>query len=370
VKHEALEDDCVECHDPHGGSTKAMLIDAKNENLAPLCFNCHEEDIVAEEYKHGPAALGACNECHDPHASNRKRLLLSGGADLCAGCHEELAETIDAAEHVHDPADDDCTDCHDPHSGPHPFMLPAAKRALCNECHEEIVAKAEQSDFQHAPTTTEEECVGCHSPHASNAAPLLRKPQRELCLGCHDEPMKTERGWLKDMSSWLAEHEVWHKPVTEDDCSGCHRPHGSANFRLLKKPFPESFYTSFDKANYGLCFSCHEEALVTIRSTQSVTNFRDGQRNLHFLHVNRKKRGRSCRACHEVHASNHALHVRERVPFGRWMMPINFDKSAEGGSCAPGCHAPESYSRELQAEPNTALESKGSAAGEPAGSGG
>jgi len=43
--------------------------------------------------------------------------------------------------------------------------------------------------------------------------------------------------------------------------------------------------------------------VVTEPETRTLTNFRDGARNLHFLHVNKAVRGRTCRACHEVHAS-------------------------------------------------------------------
>jgi predicted CXXCH cytochrome family protein len=349
--HEAAEDDCIDCHDPHGSQVPALLIDVEDEDLSPLCFTCHDEDITAQEYKHGPAALGACNMCHDPHVSNNKRLLLSRGAALCAECHEELTNIMEEAEYVHDPAEDDCTDCHDPHSGPFPKMLPAERRALCNECHDDIVEIAEQSPVSHSPTTTQQECLGCHDPHTASSAPMLRKPQRELCLGCHDRELETGNDTLLDMAGWLDKHQVWHKPVSEDDCSGCHKPHGSKNFRLLKKPFPETFYTSFEIKNFGLCFSCHEETMVTKESTRSLTNFRDGSRNLHFLHVNRAKRGRSCRACHEVHASDRPLHIRERVPYGRWLMPLNYEKSDAGGSCWPGCHERAIYNREAPDAP-------------------
>jgi predicted CXXCH cytochrome family protein len=343
--HEAAEDDCLDCHDPHGSKAAALLVDVKGEDLSPLCFTCHEEDIVAEKYKHGPAALGACNMCHDPHVSNNRLLLLDRGADLCTGCHEELAQIMAEAEYLHDPAEDDCTDCHDPHSGPAPNMLPAEKRALCDECHDDIVEIAEGSPVPHSPTTTERECLGCHDPHASNDAPMLRKPQRDLCLSCHDRPIKSGDDTLINMAAWLDKHEVWHEPINRDNCTGCHRPHGGKHFRLLKKPFPANFYAPFKIEDYGLCFSCHEKTLVTSKSTRSLTNFRNGDQNLHFLHVNRSKRGRSCRACHELHASHEPLHIRERVVYGRWLMPINFQKTGTGGSCSPGCHELETYNR-------------------------
>jgi hypothetical protein len=66
------------------------------------------------------------------------------------------------------------------------------------------------------------------------------------------------------------------------------------------------------------------------------------------VHVNRDKKGRTCRACHETHASSKAKHIRESVPFGSggWMLPIKFEKLESGGSCSPGCHTPYSYDRD------------------------
>jgi predicted CXXCH cytochrome family protein len=346
--HEAAEDGCSDCHDPHGAPVPMLLMDVKEDDLSLLCFTCHEEDITAQEFKHGPAAGGACNMCHDPHVSNNSSLLLARGADLCVDCHEELAEKMAEAEFIHDPAEDDCIDCHNPHSGPSPKMLPAEKRAVCDECHDDIVATAEESPVPHPPTTTEEECLGCHDPHASNNAPMLKKPQRDLCLSCHDRRLEGENGTLIDMASWLEKHEMWHEPIEKDECSGCHRPHGGKHYRLLKKPFPKTFYAPFDVKEYGLCFSCHKKTLVTTKITRSLTNFRNGNRNLHFLHVNRAKRGRTCRACHELHASNNPVHIRESVPYGRWLMPLNYQQTKTGGSCSPGCHENEGYNRDAK----------------------
>jgi hypothetical protein len=66
---------------------------------------------------------------------------------------------------------------------------------------------------------------------------------------------------------------------------------------------------------------------------------------MHFLHVNKEK-GRSCKACHEVHAGNQDKHVRKEVPFGgSWKLPVNFTKTPNGGSCVVGCHKPKAYDR-------------------------
>jgi hypothetical protein len=63
------------------------------------------------------------------------------------------------------------------------------------------------------------------------------------------------------------------------------------------------------------------------------------------VHVNKADRGRTCRACHEVHASKQAHHIRDSVPYGAkgWALKINYTKTPTGGSCAKTCHDTKSY---------------------------
>lgn len=197
--------------------------------------------------------------------------------------------------------------------------------------------------MRHAAAEAEDGCLSCHSPHGSENGSLLVSPQRNLCLSCHDKEVQSAQGTLQNMEALLEKYTNWHGPLKTGNCSGCHQPHGGENFRLLKKPFPKKFYSAFDTANYELCFSCHESALVQEERTTTLTKFRDGDHNLHFLHVNKEKRGRTCRACHEVHASSNPMHIRDTVPYGKWDLPIQFNKTATGGSCLPGCHEREEY---------------------------
>jgi predicted CXXCH cytochrome family protein len=155
--------------------------------------------------------------------------------------------------------------------------------------------------------------------------------------------MDTANGKLGDIATLLKNNKDWHGPVRDDGCSGCHAAHGGKNFRLLAEAYPPKFYAPFNPDNYTLCFTCHEASLVTEQNTRTLTEFRDGDRNLHYLHVNKADRGRTCRACHDVHASPNPRHIRDSVPYGQWDMPVNFQKSETGGSCAPGCHAKAAY---------------------------
>jgi predicted CXXCH cytochrome family protein len=344
VVHEAAEEGgCVDCHDPHGSDVEKILLSEQEE----LCFDCHDqEEVVPEEWVHGPVDSGECTGCHDPHSSRHRKLLRAVGMDLCAECHEEVVESVRTAKFVHDPVEDGCTDCHDPHSGPFEKMLPAEGSGLCNECHDDIVEEAQAAPVDHEPVLTKDECSTCHSPHASNTKGNLKEPQVDLCLGCHGEPIETEDRTLADLKTWLERNPEWHEPIRKDGCSECHQPHGSENYRLLADLFPARFYSPFALDNYGLCFTCHDPPLVTHEKTRTMTNFRDGDRNLHFLHVNKEQKGRTCRACHDMHAATNGHLLRDRVRFGKWNMPIKFRAMENGGSCAPGCHATKTYDRD------------------------
>ena len=345
--HDPAEEDCLECHDPHGGATRALLEDVSAENQRGLCFTCHEKSEVFEgSYEHDPAAAGTCTACHDPHASKHESLLRARSTDLCAECHEELLELIDSAEYVHDPAEDECLECHGPHSGAHPGLLSVPGRKLCAECHEDVVEDAEEARVKHAAITTEAECTNCHSPHAAEFEPNLKKSVRETCLGCHDQRIPSERGMLADIKETLESNPVWHEPVREQDCTSCHPPHGSKHAHLLSKPFPDGFYSAFSVKAYAHCFSCHEPTLATEQTTRSLTGFRDGDRNLHYVHVNEDRRGRTCSACHDPHAARTTALILETTRYGAWMMPIEYEALENGGSCAPGCHEKLAYDRD------------------------
>jgi len=196
----------------------------------------------------------------------------------------------------------------------------------------------------HEPVTTGKNCANCHNPHGSDVPRILADTEIHLCLGCHDEPMDTPNGPIVDMKSWIDTNPEHHGPIRDGNCTGCHQPHGSENFRILQHTFPRRFYAPFSLDTYALCFECHEETLVLDARTTTLTGFRNGDVNLHYLHVNQQK-GRTCRACHEIHAGTRPKRIKDFVPFGSWMYPVNFEKSETGGRCTPGCHVERAYDR-------------------------
>jgi predicted CXXCH cytochrome family protein len=168
----------------------------------------------------------------------------------------------------------------------------------------------------------------------------------KTCLSCHDKPLVAADGHtIPNMKPVIAGSRFLHGPIRSGDCSGCHDPHGARFPNLLDAAFPKTFYARFDLGRYQLCFNCHDSAMVLQPRTTSLTNFRDGDVNLHYVHVNRDDKGRSCKTCHAVHGSNLPNHMASQVPFegSSWAMPIEFEKRPEGGACSPGCHVPRTY---------------------------
>ena len=265
-------------------------------------------------------------------------------------CHAEIQTAATPGTHIHAAMDQGCTKCHDPHGSAFRYQLRSQAPDLCMTCHKEKFDPIMQGPkVVHAAINEPGGCTTCHEPHSSGLPSLQRDSQPQVCLSCHDEHLKTASGAaspLTNMSDLLAQNPDHHGPIRQGACTTCHNPHAGERFRLLLEDYPAVFYAPFKPENFALCFKCHIPDLVVSPSGQGLTNFRNGDKNLHFLHVNQAK-GRTCRACHEVHASKRPFHIREAVPFGTsgWELEINYQQSGEGGSCAPACHKPRDYSR-------------------------
>lgn len=333
--------DCISCHDPHGSPNKAML----KEVMPKLCFSCHPESMVQQKVMHPPVAAGDCSSCHDNHQSDYpKRLILEGNA-LCFMCHPDKEDGIKTKKTVHPPVKQSCTLCHNPHGSPNKAMLLDAVPVICSTCHPNEAGLAKKAISKHGPMNDAKACMNCHNPHFSDQPRLLPASQMDLCLGCHNKELTAGQGPIMDMKSLLEANKDRHGPVKTGDCVACHNPHGSDYWRILVKYYPADFYAAFSEGKYALCFNCHDTAAFLDLKTKK-TNFRDGSRNLHFIHVNKNEKGRTCRSCHEVHASAGApVHIKDTLEFGGWKMPVNFTKKQNGGTCAPGCHGEKQYER-------------------------
>lgn len=337
--------DCLSCHDPHGSQDVAML---RGQKYADSCKACHTDVTGAHDRIHGPVSAGACGACHEPHASTNARLLVAEGRDLCLKCHVSVGLEIDSRSVVHQPARGDCLVCHEPHASDNSAILSIEPAALCTTCHEDIARTMSTASNQHAAVTTQRMCLNCHSPHASDHAGLLKQDAMTLCFECHNQTISLKDGGkLMNMKELIEKGKSLHGAIAQTRCIVCHEIHGGGHRRLLTNEYPSDIYLPFKESSYALCFSCHDKQMVMLDKTTATTQFRNGDRNLHFVHVNDDKKGRSCRVCHDAHAANRDRHIRDEVPYGPggWRLPIKFESLPDGGKCGAGCHAPFEYNR-------------------------
>jgi len=355
------------------------------------CTNatCHA-DLAKKKYVHGPVGDNDCKECHTWKDNLHKFTPTRKGTALCTSCHDELIVKKDAPKPkeepkakddakpkepakpkkgltLHEPIAEDCVTCHDPHSSNVKGILTMPLLELCDTCHDKTVAQAKGKDkaiiSRHAIATEGAACMSCHAPHVSKVPYLLTAKPKALCLSCHDKPQKHGARLLASTKEELGLKHV-HGPAKDEDCTACHTPHGSAQVALLARAYPAKFYAPYDAKAYGLCFSCHEADLAAKSETSDATEFRNGTRNMHFLHVNKPVKGRVCRACHANHASDQPAIIRPSVPFGTggWAIAIRYTRTATGGVCQSGCHGPKAYDRktpvDYTAPPPTAPEPK------------
>jgi len=335
--------ECISCHNPHGAKDKRFL---KPGSLSEQCLECHTETVQGK-HLHTSAANGDCLDCHLPHGGDHDHLLTASGDTLCLTCHEEVRERLEKAFLVHEPVTTgNCIDCHDAHASDMPNQLMMPPIDLCISCHEELALEAMDSTYQHSAVFENDACMHCHLPHAATHVSLLKDDPVATCLECHAEPIElSDDRTIASVSELSIDGMHAHGPLAEQRCSGCHQSHGAEHPKLLVANYTSNFYESFSLEHYALCFECHEQDLVLHESTGEHTGFRNGEKNLHYTHVNIDKNGHACRSCHSTHVSESPKQIAKTVPYGQWQLPLNFKPTATGGSCNSGCHRVATYDR-------------------------
>ena len=323
---------------------------------------CHP-GFAKKKHVHGPVSVGECDSCHVWKNNKHSFTLAEKSPKLCVGCHDDMdfpkkgekkepakkeAGAKPAKLFVHEPVAEDCLTCHDAHASDYKAHLISSVVELCGTCHDEELdkAKSKTAVSRHTAVFEGKACLSCHKPHSSKFAKLLPAAPMDTCLKCHDKPLEAGGRTIANLKEEITTHKVVHAPVQDKECLPCHTPHGSKLPSLLTATYPETFYAPFGVKAYALCFSCHDDALATKEQTKD-TEFRNGERNLHYVHVHKDPKGRTCRDCHAAHASDQPFQLHASVPFGRigWKLPIGYAKTASGGTCNPGCHAPKTYDR-------------------------
>jgi DmsE family decaheme c-type cytochrome len=266
---------------------------------ADTCLVCHSEGaefpaLPIFQTRHArasdprtPFAGLQCEACHGPGAAHAARVprgqerppMLEFGSReetaveaqnaVCEGCHADQAHNWRGSTHEAEGLP--CAACHRIHLPHDPVTVKAEQASVCYACHGRVRADAYKA-YAHPLRDAQLICTDCHDPHDSLAdAQLVRATLNDTCYACHAE----KRGPF-----------LWeHAPVAED-CSLCHRVHGSNHPALLAKRPPL------------LCQQCHSQAgHPSVAYTPN--GLPQGTPNAFLL-------AGGCTNCHsQVHGSNH-----------------------------------------------------------------
>jgi DmsE family decaheme c-type cytochrome len=266
-------DSCISCHS--AGQPKpavAIFFTAHASGTDPgapfaglQCETCHgagQEHVSGQQ--RGLSVLPAIT------FGSRSETPVATQNGICLGCHETKGRLAWYGSR-HQVENISCASCHQVHRSRDRVFDSLEQQKVCFECHPKRRSDTLKTS-SHPLRLGNMSCSDCHDPHNGDNDFLLQElTVNETCYTCHTE----KQGPF-----------LWEHAPVADNCSFCHRPHGSNHAPLLKKRAPL------------LCQQCHSpegHPSVAYTSEQMVNNF-----------SNRFMLGRACLNCHsQVHGSNH-----------------------------------------------------------------
>ncbi len=188
---------CETCHGPsedharaqrHGSEVKPPHVfgthsptPAAEQNR--VCIGCHEtRGRLGWFGSRHEAAQVSCASCHQIHRERDRVFDSLAQQQACFACHpKRRADTFKASSHPLRFGEMSCSSCHDPHNGSNDFLLQAS--TINETCYTCHAEKRGPFLWEHAPAS--ENCTLCHRPHGSNHPALLVKRPPLLCQQCH-----------------------------------------------------------------------------------------------------------------------------------------------------------------------------------------
>jgi DmsE family decaheme c-type cytochrome len=185
---------CIACHgsgtahvSEQGGTTKDLVTFSKKETAqqkSAACLKCHEGSRHLTFWDSGKHKQNdvSCADCHTSHAGTPGKSLVKKQPELCITCHKGVRVQLNKPSHH--PVEEGkvkCTDCHSPHGATGPNMIREASGP--DLCYKCHTEKRGPFAFEHAPVA--ENCSTCHRVHGSNHENLLNVKSPRLCQSCH-----------------------------------------------------------------------------------------------------------------------------------------------------------------------------------------
>jgi DmsE family decaheme c-type cytochrome len=254
---------CAECHDAGVIDTFSNSHHAKawKDDAAKGCQSCHGSTDAH-------IAAGGGKETIISFKKGSKNSASEQSAQ-CLSCHKTTGALAAWDMGKHKKNDISCASCHTMHGG---SLKAKPKAATCYTCHKDVAMQV-QKNSHHPIREGKVSCSDCHNPHGTmTKANLLADSTNQLCYKCHGD----KRGPF-----------IWEHAPVEENCLGCHAPHGSNHPKLLTTKLP------------NLCQNCHDWSGHPGSAYAQENAFGGGTRQ------SAKLIARSCTNCHsKIHGSN------------------------------------------------------------------
>jgi predicted CXXCH cytochrome family protein len=337
---------------------------------------------------------GACTNCHQPHGwpdganptQDYPALLVNREEQLCYACHDGapvakniLAQVTKTYRHP----TGDYSGRHRSAEGGNPASYGTTNRhAECEDCHNSHVAGADTSAPIAPAASKRLRGVGrvavTNGPAGTVPAYTYRGPgdtsapitEYQVCFKCHSS-WTTQPAGQSNLAVKFNSNNASYHPVEAQGkntniragsfvngwtatrlmyCTDCHTsddptvrgPHGAQYPFLLKRPFVASSARR-TTASTEACFDCHSFTTYgTTQSNDTIQSYsrfnRPNYEKGHSFHVDEKQA--PCYACHDSHGSATQPHL---IVTGRNPGLNSYTAIATGGTCAPTCHGPKTY---------------------------
>ena len=341
---------CIACHAPHAATGAERLlrngVAGGQSAIEETCYACHQSsslggiarDIRGEFGKASRHPVTSSPGAHNPVFITRPPAGLPENVLLDPGSPAEDASFTDQI-HV------ECADCHNPH------RVSAANRTegmrgiaidgsiINNVANDPAPADGQLSSRQYPI------CLRCHgdtydrvigtTPLASGAIPANKRIEFQTGNSAFHPIAGPGRNNSANLNAQLTPNGLSVNSVIK--CTDCHNsnayesttgrapttsatnpvgPHGSTYNSILRAQYRNTLPgpSSWNAANFDLCFRCHDENRLMARRTGdgARTNFYDdidGRDNLHWVHLDdRADKSRPiCKSCHyNIHSNAEA----------------------------------------------------------------
>lgn len=125
---------CSDCHNPMAKISATGLL--RKPTINETCYSCHQQqraEFAKRSHMPLPEGKMSCVDCHNPHGTPSKALIKADSVnELCYHCHAEKRGPF-LWEHA--PVRDNCLNCHHAHGSNHDKLLQVARPFSCQQCH-------------------------------------------------------------------------------------------------------------------------------------------------------------------------------------------------------------------------------------------